>query len=169
MAGRYYEDLEVGAVMRHDMGRTVTETDNVLFTSLTMNTQPLHLDEHYAAQTEFGQRIVNGLFTLALVVGMSVGDLTQGTLIANLGYENVKHPRPVFHGDTIYVETTILSKRESESRPDAGVVTLKHVGMNQRGEIVVEVTRAALFKRHTHTPLSPLAWHGDEGELGTSE
>jgi len=131
---------------------------------LTMNTQPLHLDEHFAAQTEFGQRIVNGLFTLALVVGMSVGDLTQGTLVANLSYEQVTHPRPVFHGDTIYVETTVVSKRESQSRPDAGIVTLKHIGKNQRGEVVVEVTRAALFRRRTNTPLSPLAWHGDDSE-----
>jgi acyl dehydratase len=145
MAGRYYDDLDVGAVIRHAVGRTVSETDNVLFSSLTMNPQPLHIDEHFAAQTEFGTRIVNGLFTLALVVGLSVAELTQGTIVANLGYESIRHPRPVFHGDTIYVETTVVSKRDSQSRPDCGVVALKHVGVNQRGESVVEVTRTALF------------------------
>lgn len=164
MAGKFYDDLDVGAVIRHEIGRTVSETDNVLFSSLTMNTQPLHLDEHFAAQTEFGQRIVNGLFTLALVVGISVQDLTQGTIIANLGYEHISHPRPVFHGDTIYVETAIVSKRDSNSRPDAGIVTLRHIGKNQRGEIVVEVTRSALFRKRSHTPMSPLTWQGDDDE-----
>lgn len=147
MAGKYYEDLEVGMTIHHDQGRTVTEMDNILFSSLTLNTQPLHIDEHFAAQTEFGARIVNGLFTLALVVGISVPDTTHGTIIANLGYESIRHPRPVYHGDTIYVETTITSRRESASRPDCGIVTMQHRGLNQRGEVVVEVTRSALFRK----------------------
>ncbi len=145
MPGKYYEELEPGQTIRHALGRTVSEADNVLFCSLTMNTQPLHLNGVYAAQTEFGQRIVNGLLTLSLVIGISVSDLTEGTILANLGYENVKHPKPVFHGDTITVETTVLAKRESKSRPNCGIVTLKHVGRNQHGEVVVEVTRSALF------------------------
>ena len=145
MPGKYYEELEPGQIIRHALGRTISEADNVLFCSLTMNTQPLHLNEVYAAQTEFGQRIVNGLLTLSLVIGISVSDLTEGTIVANLGYESVKHPKPVFHGDTITVETTVLAKRESKSRPNCGIVTLKHVGRNQLGEAVVEVTRSALF------------------------
>ena len=150
MSGKFYEDLEPGTTIRHSLGRTITETDNVLFCSLTMNTQPLHLNEDFASKTEFGRRIVNGLLTMSLVVGMSVSDLTDGTIVGNLGYENVKHPHPVFHGDTIYVETTIVSKRESKSRPDCGIVTLTHVGRNQDGVAVVEVTRSALFlKRKT--------------------
>jgi acyl dehydratase len=145
MSGKYYEDLEPGTTIRHSLGRTVTETDNILFCSLTMNPQPLHINEDFASKTEYGRRIVNGLFTLALVVGITVPDLTDGTIIANLGYENIKHPQPVFHGDTIYVETTVVSKRESKSRPDCGIITLTHFGRNQDGVTVVEVTRSALF------------------------
>jgi itaconyl-CoA hydratase len=151
MSGKYYEELEVGTVIRHELGRTVTEADNVLFSSLTMNTQPLHINEDFASKTEFGQRIVNGLFTLGLVVGLTVGDLTQGTIIANLGYENVTHPRPLFHGDTVYVETSVVARRESKSRPDCGIVTLKHVGRNQHGITVIEVTRSALFLKGPQT------------------
>ncbi len=149
MAGKYFEELEVGMVIRHELGRTVTEMDNVLFSSLTLNSQPLHINEDFAAKTEYGQRLVNGLFTLALVVGISVGDTTQGTIIANLGYENIRHPHPVFHGDTIYVETEIVAKRESRSRPEQGIVTMKHTGRNQKGDICVEVTRSALFLRQS--------------------
>jgi acyl dehydratase len=145
MAGKYFEDLEVGMSIRHDLARTVTEADNVLFSSLTMNTQPLHLNEDFASKTEFGQRIVNGLFTLGLVVGISVPELTQGTIVANLGYENIRHPHPLFHGDTVYVETEITAKRESKSRPNCGIVTMKHTGRNQHGTVVIEVTRSALF------------------------
>jgi len=147
MAGRYYDELEVGMVIRHETGRTVTEMDNVLFCSLTLNTQPLHINEDFASNTQFGQRIVNGLLTMSLIIGISVGDLTQGTIIANLGYENISHPRAVFHGDTLYAETEIIGKRDSKSRPDAGIITMKHIGRNQRGEIVVEVTRTAMFLR----------------------
>lgn len=145
MPGKYFEDLEPGRIIRHETGRTLTETDNVLFNSLTMNTQPLHMDEHFAAQTDFGRRIVNGIFTMGLVVGITVPDLTAGTIIANLGYENVQHPHPMFHGDTLYVETEVLSKRESKSKPDRGIITLKHTGRNQDGVICIEVTRSVLF------------------------
>src|SRR5688572_12989466 len=114
MPGRYYEDLTVGEVIRHRRGRTITEMDNVLFCALTLNTQPLHLNEDYAArESEFGQRIVNGIFTLGLAVGITVPDLTEGTIVANLSYEEVSHPHPMFHGDTLYVETEVLAKRES--------------------------------------------------------
>lgn len=145
MPGKYYDELTPGQVIKHEIGRTLTEMDNVLFNSLTLNNQPLHLNEDFAAKTEFGQRIVNGVFTMGLVVGISVGDLTAGTIVANLGYEQVKHPHPMFHGDTLYVETEIIGKRESKSRPDCGIVTLKHIGRNQNGVITIEVTRSALF------------------------
>lgn len=145
MSGKYFDELEVGQRIPHAVGRTVTETDNVLFNSLTMNTQPLHLNEDFASRTDFGQRIMNGIFTLGLVVGLTVNDLTAGTIVANLSYEQVQHPHPLFHGDTVYVETEILSKRDSQTRPDRGVVTLKHIGRNQAGRVCIEVTRTALF------------------------
>jgi acyl dehydratase len=149
MAGKYYDELEVGQRIQHDLGRTITEADNVLFSSLTMNTQPLHINEEFARQTEFGTRIVNGIFTLGVVIGITVPDLTQGTIVANLGYENVVHPKAVFHGDTITVETEILSKRESRSNPQRGIISMKHIGRNQQGEVCIEVVRSVLFlKRH---------------------
>ncbi len=147
MPGKYYEELEVGARFRHSLGRTVTEMDNVLFCALTMNDQPLHVNADYAAQTQFGQRVVNGIFTLGLVVGLSVGDLTEGTIIANLGFDRVVQPNPVFHGDTIYAESEVLEKRESKSRPDCGIVRLKHIGRKQDGTVVIELERAALFMK----------------------
>ncbi|MCE7947270.1 MAG: MaoC family dehydratase [Chloroflexi bacterium CFX4] len=147
MGGKYFEELPVGATFKHKLGRTVTEMDNVLFCALTLNTQPLHINEDYAAQTEFGARIVNGLFTLGLIVGLTVSDLTEGTIVANLGYERVVHPRPVFHGDTLYAESEVLETRDSRSRPECGVVRLKHIGRNQRGESVLEFERSALFLR----------------------
>ena len=145
MPGKYYDDLAVGQHIRHANGRTVTETYNVLFCSLTMNTQPLHLNEDFAGKTEFGRRIVNGLFTLGLVVGLTVAELTEGTIVANLGYEKVVHPNPVFHGDTLTVETTVLEKRESRSKPDRGIVRLKHIGRKQDGAVVVELERSVMF------------------------
>ena len=145
MAGKYFEELEIGAVIDHSLGRTITEMDNVLFTSLTMNPQPLHLNEDLAGHTQFGRRIVNGIFTLGLTVGLTVPDLTQGTLVANLGYDKVNHPRPMFHGDTLYVKTEVLSKRESRSRPEQGIVRFRHTGRNQHGEIVIEFERTALM------------------------
>lgn len=145
MPGKYYEDLTPGQIISHPTGRTVTETDNVLFNALTMNTQALHLNEHFASQTQFGQRIFNGLFTMALVVGISASEITDGTIVANLGYENVRHPAPVFHGDTIYAETEVLDKRASQSRPDAGIIRLKHTGRKQDGTVVVELVRTVMF------------------------
>lgn len=147
MPGKYFDELSVGMRVRHSIGRTITEMDNVLFSTLTMNTQPLHINDDYAAKTQFGQRIVNGIFTMGLVVGLSVAELTDGTIIANLGYEKVSHPKPVFHGDTIYAETEVLEMRESKSNPDRGVVRLRQIGRNQRGETVVELERSALFLR----------------------
>jgi acyl dehydratase len=145
MPGKYFEDLEAGEHIAHSRTRTVTEADNVLFSGLTMNNQPLHIDEEFAKKSQFGRRIVNGIFTFGLVIGLTVPDLTEGTIVANLGYEKVSHPAPVFAGDTISVETEILEKRASNSKPDRGVVRLKHIGRNQHGETVVEVERAVMF------------------------
>lgn len=147
MSGKYYDELAVGMILKHKQGRTITEMDNVLFTSLTMNTQPLHLNEDFASQTQFGQRIVNGILTLGLATGLTVAELTEGTLVANLGYENVKHPHPMFHGDTLYVETEVVSKRESKSNPERGLVQFKHTGRNQNGIVVIEFMRTALMLR----------------------
>lgn len=149
MPGKYFDDLEVGQQIRHSLGRTITEMDNVLFCSLTLNTQPLHINEDFASKTEFGQRIVNGIFTLGVVVGITVPELTEGTIVANLGYERINHPRPVFHGDTIYVETEVLEKRESSSKQDRGIVRLKHLGKNQHGDVVCEVERAVMFLKRS--------------------
>ena len=145
MPGRYFEDLKVGTRMRHRLSRTITEADNVLFCALTMNTQPLHLDEEFASQSPFGRRIVNGIFTLGLTVGLTVSDLTEGTIVANLSYESVAHPRPVFHGDTLSVETEVLERRPSRSHPDRGVVRLRHVARNQHGDAVLQLERTVLF------------------------
>jgi acyl dehydratase len=145
VTGKYYEDLDVSASFRHSTGRTVTEMDNTLFSALTLNPQPLHINADFAAKTQFGQRIVNGLFTLGLVVGLSVSELTEGTIVANLGYDKVVHPNPLFHGDTVYAETMVLDKRESASRPECGIVRLKHTGRKQDGTIVVEFERTVMF------------------------
>ncbi len=153
MSGKYYEDLEVGQRFQHALGRTVTEMDNVLFSALTMNTQPLHMNEDFSSKTEFGHRIVNGIFILGLVVGLSVPELTEGTIIATLGYDRVVSPNPVFHGDTIYAETEVLEKRESKSRPEVGIVRLKQRGRKSDGTIVIELERTAMFlKRPATTP-----------------
>jgi acyl dehydratase len=145
MPGLYFDDLEVGATYRHRTGRTLTEMDNVLFCALTMNTQPLHLNEDFASRTEFGRRVVNGIFTLGLAVGITVPELTEGTIVANLGYEEVRHPKPMFHGDTLYVETMVLEKRDSRSRADAGIARLHHIGRNQQGEVTLDFKRSVLF------------------------
>jgi len=147
MAGLHYEQFEVGHTFKHVAGRTVTEMDNVLFSCLTMNPQPLHLDAEFSKSTEFGRQLVNSLFTLGLVIGISVADTTLGTTIANLGMSDVKFPSPVFHGDTVRVETTVVSKRESKSRADAGIVEFEHRGINQRGEVVCVCRRSAFMKR----------------------
>lgn len=144
MPGKFYEELAVGQVIQHSLGRTLTEMDNVLFCALTLNSQPLHIDEEFARQSQFGQRIVNGIFTLGLAVGMTVPELTEGTIVANLSYEEVVHPRPLFHGDTLRVESEVLSKRESRSQPGRGVVQFRHVGRNQHGQEVIRFTRTAL-------------------------
>ena len=148
MPGRYFEDLHVGDVIRHSLGRTITEMDNVLFSALTMNTQPLHINEDFAQKhSPFGRRIVNGIFTLGLAVGITVPELTEGTLVANLGYEHVRHPHPMFHGDTLYVETEVIETRLSRSRPDQGIVRFRHTGRNQDGVVVIEFERTALMLR----------------------
>lgn len=145
MPGKYYEDLEVGMKIRHSNGRTVTEMDNVMFSMLTMNPQPLHSNEDFASRTPFGRRIVNGIFTLGLVTGLTVAELTEGTILANLGYDNVRHPNPLFHGETVYAETEVLEKRESKSRPEVGIVRLKHRGVKPDGTVVVEFERTVMF------------------------
>ncbi|ARO33107.1 MaoC-like dehydratase protein (plasmid) [Rhizobium sp. NXC14] len=146
MAGRYFDEWTVGERITHEIRRTVTETDNLLFTTLSHNPQPLHLDADYAAATKFGRIVVNGTFTFALTVGLSVGDTTLGTLVANLGYDKVTMPKPVFIGDTLRVETEVTELRRSNSRPDAGIVTFRHVTLNQRDEIVCQCLRTAMLK-----------------------
>ncbi len=147
MAGRYFEGFEVGEVLRHELRRTVTETDNLLITTLTHNPQPLHLDAEYAAGTEFGRIVVNGIFTFGLMIGISVGDTTLGTLVANLGYDAVIMPKPVFVGDTLRGETRVVEKRESQSRPNAGLVVFEHQLFNQRAELVCQCRRTALLHK----------------------
>ena len=146
MPGRYYEQWTLGDRIRHQPHRTVTETDNLLISALTHNPQPLHLDETYAEKTEFGRIVVNGTFTFSLLVGLSVGDTTLGTLVANLGYDKVRMPKPVFIGDTLRVETEVTELRRSNSRSDAGIVTFRHITLNQRDEIVCQCLRTAMLK-----------------------
>ena len=145
MSGLYFEEFEVGATMRHAVTRTVTELDNVLFTTLTMNVQPLHLDAEAGAASPYGQRIVNSVFTLGLVVGIPVVDTTLGTTLGNLGFEEVLFPKPVFIGDTLRVETEVLGARASKSRPTTGIVRLEHRGINQRDDTVCIVRRSGLM------------------------
>jgi len=142
--GLWFEEFEEGVRYLHRPGRTVTEADNVLFTTLTMNTQGLHLDAHWSAEQPFGERLVNSMWTLATVVGASVTQLTLGTIVANLGFSVVEFPAPLHHGDTLYSETTVLGKRVSASRPGQGIVELEHVGRTQRDEVVVRAVRATL-------------------------
>ena len=145
MTGKYYNELEVGMKIKHANGRTVTEMDNVMFSMLTMNTQPLHSNEDFASKTQFGQRIVNGIFTLGLVTGLTVPELTEGTIIANLGYERVVHPNPLFHGETVYAESEVMEMRESKSKPNVGIVRLRHWGKKPDGTVVVEFERTVMF------------------------
>ncbi len=144
--GLYFEEFELETVYEHSPGRTVTEADNVLFTTLTMNTQSLHLDAAWAAETEFGERLVNSMFTLSTLVGLSVAQLTQGTIVANLGFEDVRFPHPLRHGDTMYAETIIRSKRRSASRPTQGIVVFEHTAKNQDGVIVAKAVRSTLMR-----------------------
>jgi len=144
--GLWFEEMTPGLVIEHAMTRTVTETDNTLFSVMTMNPQPLHLDETFAAETEFGTRVVNSLFTLSLLVGMSVYETTLGTTVANLGFEEIAFPAPVIPGDTLHAETEVLAARPSSSRPGQGIVTLEHRAFNQRDELVARCRRTALMK-----------------------
>jgi acyl dehydratase len=143
--GLYFDELVVGDRYLHRPGRTVTEADNVLFSTLTMNSQPLHLDAAWASTQPFAQRLVNSMFTLSTMVGASVSQITQGTLVANLGFTEVSFANPLFHGDTLYSETIVEDKRLSKSRPGQGIVTLRHIGRNQDGVIVGEAVRSALM------------------------
>jgi len=147
MPGRYLDDMQPGLVIRHEITRTVTETDNLLFTVMTHNPQPLHLDAEAAAASEFGHILVNSIFTFGLMIGLSVGDTTLGTLVANLGMDKLVFPKPVRIGDTLRAETTILEARESRSRPGQGIATFEHRCLNQRGEIVAQCLRSALVKK----------------------
>lgn len=147
MPGRHYEQWTLGDKIAHQPHRTVTETDNLLISALTHNLQPLHLDAEYAEVTEFGRIVVNGTFTFALLVGLSVGDTTMGTLVANLGYDKVRMPKPVFIGDTLRAETEVIGLKDSGSRPEAGIVTFEHRMFNQRDELVCVCERTALMRR----------------------
>ena len=151
MSGMYFEDLKPGLIVKHAMTRTVTETDNLLFTALTMNPQPLHLDVEFAKESMYGERIVNSVFTLGLVAGVHVADLTLGTTLGNLGFKEVTFPKPVFIGDTLRVESEVLDARESASRPNAGIVEFQHTARNQRDEVVCVLKRAALMKKRDAT------------------
>ncbi|MFE4670506.1 MaoC family dehydratase [Streptomyces sp. NPDC056716] len=143
----WFEEFDLDCVYSHRPGRTLTEADNVLFTTMTMNTQSLHLDAAWSEGQPFGQRLVNSMFTLATLVGLSVAQLTEGTISANLSLERVAFPRPVFHGDTLYAETRVLDKRLSRSRPGEGVVRFAHTGRNQHGDVVVEAARVTLVRQ----------------------
>jgi len=145
MAGLYYEDLTTGRVFQHSIRRTITEMDNVLFTAMTHNPAPLHLDAEYCKGTEFGKPILNSAFTLGLVIGVSVGDTTLGTTGGNLGFDEVRFPAPVFIGDTIHAETEVISRRESASRPNNGIVVFEHRGFNQNNVLVARIRRSALM------------------------
>ncbi|CAM3313726.1 MULTISPECIES: MaoC family dehydratase [Dermacoccus] len=144
--GLWFEEYEVGTTYLHRPGRTATEADNTLFTTLTMNTQALHLDAAYGAETEFGERLVNSMWTLSTLVGLSVAQLTMGTIVANLGFSEISFPAPMKAGDTLYAETTVEDKRESKSRPGQGIVTLRHTGRNQHGDVVAVAVRQTLVK-----------------------
>jgi acyl dehydratase len=143
--GLWFEELETGVVYKHSPGRTIGEADNTLFSTLTMNPQSLHLDAAFSAATEFGERLVNSLLTMSVLVGLSVGHLTQGTIVANLGFRDARFPTPVRHGDTIYGETIVTEKRLSASRPGQGIVTFEHTARNQHGKVVAVVTRTTLM------------------------
>ena len=153
MSGRCYEDFEVGAVIRHPLGRTITQADNIWFTLLTVNSNPIHFDAHYAAQTKFERPLVNSTFTLALVTGLSVGDVSQYAV--NLGWDEVRIPAPLYEGDTVYAQTEILSKRESKSRPHMGLVEIRTTGFKQDGTVVMEFRRTILVYKRGHEQQLP--------------
>ncbi|MGI9370957.1 MAG: MaoC family dehydratase [Hyphomicrobiales bacterium] len=150
MPGLYFEEFEIGKVHEHSLRRTVTEMDNMLFSNMTLNPQPLHIDRHFCeTQTEFGQPLMNSLFTLGLLIGISVNDLTVGTTIANLGMTDVRFPAPLFQGDTVHAETEVKNRRESKSRPDAGIVEFEHRGFNQDDVLVAICTRQAFMRKRS--------------------
>ncbi|GLC97775.1 transcriptional regulator [Cupriavidus sp. TA19] len=158
MAGLYFEDCREGLVVEHAIRRTVTETDNVLFSALTYNCAPLHIDAEYSKDSIYGQRLVNSMFLLALVAGVTVYETTLGTTLGNLGFQEIKFPKPTFHGDTIRVRTEIVSARLSNSRTDSGIVTFRHVGLNQRDEEVCVAVRTGLMK------LRPQQYESNSGD-----
>lgn len=145
VSGKYFEELEIGTLFRHAVRRTVTETDNLLFTVMTMNTQPLHLDEEFSKNSVAGTRLCNSIFTLGLVIGVGVSEVSGGTTVANLGFQEITFPRPVLIGDTLHAETEVMERRVSESRPNAGIVRFEHRGYNQRNELVAKISRTALM------------------------
>jgi len=151
MAGLYFDEFEVGHIFNHELRRTITEADNMLFSNMTLNPQPLHIDFDFASKTEFGKPLVNSLFTLGLMIGISVNDTTIGTTVGNLGMSEVKFPNPVFHGDTIRVETEVKAARESKSRPTQGIITFVHRAYNQSGDLVAFCERAALMHKTPKT------------------
>ena len=159
--GRFYEDFAVGDIYQHPLGRTVIATDNIWFPLLTQNTAPIHFDHHYAAQTEFGRPLVDSTFTLALVTGQSVTDISQNVL-ANLGWDEVRLPHPVFEGDTIYSQSEVLAKRESQSRPNVGIVTVKTTGYNQEGQVVITFKRTIMVYQRGCAPHIPRPATPDE-------
>ncbi len=167
MTGMYFEEFEIGKGSEHQPGRTVTEADNLMFTTLSMNPQSLHLDAVFAGQSQFEQILVNSLFTLATVIGLSVGDTTIGTTVGNLGFDETKFPNPVFLGDTIFSSTVIIDKRESKSRPEWGIVTFSHEGHNQRGELVCTcVRKGMMIKRSSLDPDAEAGpWHGSRAAV----
>lgn len=160
MAGMYYEDFVVGDVIKHDVTRTVTEMDNLLITTLTMNVQPLHLDAEFSKNSIYGRQIVNSIFTLGVVTGVPVQDTTLGTTLGNLGFRDIEFPKPVFFGDTLRVETQALDKRESKSRPDTGIVGIEHRGYNQDNDLVCVVRRTALMRRRADKQAAETATAG---------
>jgi len=149
--GRFYEDFEVGDVYRHPLGRTITSVDNIWFTLLTVNTNPIHFDQAYAAKTEFGKPLVDSTLTLAIVTGLSVADISQNAI--NLGWDEVRLPHPVFEGDTIYAQSEVIEKRESRSRPHMGIVKFKSIGFNQDGVVVIEFKRTIMLYKRDHAPV----------------
>ena len=162
--GRYFEDFETGDVYQHPLGRTVITTDNMWFTLLTQNTAPIHFDHHYAAQTEFGKPLVDSTFTLALVTGQSVADISQN-VFANLGWDEVRLPHPVFEGDTIYSQSEVLERRESRSRPNVGIVTVKTSGYNQDGKVVITFKRTIMVYKRGQAPQIPRLLLGDTSRV----
>lgn len=164
--GRYYEDFEIGDIYKHPFGRTVTETDNVWFTNLSMNLNPMHFNEAYASETEFGERLVDGTFIIALAVGMSVVDVSANAT-ANLGYDDIRHHAPVFHGDTIFAESEVLSKRESDSRDHVGIVTTKLRAYNQEDELVLSLERTPMVLKREYAEPSAAKPPGWPEGIGT--